>query len=847
MPDRDFVQERQETFEILSNYCNKPPEVVITNDYDEARQSIIVQATLPENFSEDDWFVKTKQELNKLADRRAGIISTYSFLKNKADQNIPVYIRDAREQEKNRPTNLETAAFENWAIMGLSAFQIAYEIVLNNFDLSPTDFQAKAEKIKEHAKNFLESIANQEHPQAFAFLTVKNVLAPIVKDYLHLKSNEEAEKVIYQLKDFGNLDEPPYALVTISKTTETDETTKNETSKEFAQIDVPLYQLTEVQQLDYIKILLHKNQKELIPVHLSNLTIKAVLDLRQNGLPAWYETIKNKHSELMVLHYIPQILAGRQIPTQMLVFLPGMRNAGEERIYELGEQRPKQKMQSFHAGSMGQDTNANFEENVRLTAENMKQFQELTGVQKVRVNSWISPWFVSVFSRIGIANESRLYQVQQAAAAKINADETAGFKVTYANTPLEFTRAFLSSDRTIENEIWKDAIEKLSQYTGEKTTLIEKLINDAVNKYPEGVPLIVANKIVDPGLHNERENHEQSNEIEAKLQEAEDNTSDENELKGKISAILDDYKHVNLATRKKAMTNFIMNMPRRSVGLKKALISLPQPSEPAVQLFQHMVELQRLRTTTKSLFTFGLQKNAQRAAKYKQMQSLVNELEGKPTSALITGCKSGKDREGLLAILIMIDVVVSAFKRMSTQLAKIGSKVGIVESNIAKNVVEAEHITTRAGGQGGTEGARGIKNEGRVLPTWLKSLFALIAKKEASSNKKIKKEKLTKEEIAIVKGTTISSDLLVAEALTSRQRMVFSEEDRIGLAEAHVIGPSKDNGEQLPHAAPVPHVAPVDVEEEALNAEGLFGHGHDGSGGNEHIDNNTNWKTYPNH
>lgn len=822
MPDRDFVQERQETFELLSNHSKLPvSDDTHIENYDTARKQLIIKSTSPEAFSSEKWFIETKQNLNVLADRRVGIISKYEVLEKTDKQEVHTYIRDARNQEKNRPTEIESAAFENWAIMGLSAFQSVYQMILNN-DLEDPYFQVKVEIIKEKAKFFLETISHEPHPQAFVFFTIKNILAPLTKEYFSLKDNKEAEKIIYQLKDFGNLDEPPCALVTISKTT------ANGESKEFAQIDVPLYQLTQSQQIDYLKVLLHENKGDSIPSELESLKQMAEESLGKDGLPKWYLAVKNSHTKLMVLHHIPQILEGRQIPTQMLNILPGMRNAGEERIYELGEGIPKQKLQSFHAGSMGQDTSASFEENVRLTAENMKQFQALTGVKKIRVNSWISPWFSSFLSRFKMANESRLYYVQQAAAEKINASDKAGFNVTYANTPLEYTRAFLSSDRTIENEIWNDGIEQLRQYIGRVNAAdIEALIQETMLKYPDGIESKEAYKKVNSNSTGDTD-----------LAQTIANELNHNSTIEEFHAVLAKYKNVNLATKK--------IVPIYINGNSTLASEIPNivASDTATRLFQHMVELQRLKSSglfSASSYIFGLQKNAQRAAKYKQMQSLVNELEGKPTSALITGCKSGKDREGLLAILIMIDVVASAFRNMSTQLAKIGSKNGIVESNVAKSIVEAEHITTRAGGQGGTEGAKGIKNEGRVLPTWLKSLFNLIAKKEANSNKKIKKEKLSEKETAIVKGRTSTSDVLVVEALTSRDGMMFSDEDRRDLVDAHLIGPLKGEDEKnLPQAHPVAH---GEDQNDALNAQGVFGHEQEGT--KKYIENSTIWKIFP--
>lgn len=799
MPGSILANKRKQIFSLIATSCKKTKTIVPQNpSYDDLYQEFIQYVTLATTENLTQWFVETKQKLNILADRRIGIISEYKLIKasqraedqsvrsmivDEEDKEVYVYLRDARNQTSNRGQKGTLPAFENWAIMGVNAFQTVHRIISNNTSQTNQDEIIKIQKeLEAKCRTFLNEISNSEHPQELAFLTIQTVLVPILAEHLNIKP-KEAKAIINRLKDFSNLDEHPCTLVTVYKVKE------KEQEKEFAQIDVPLYQLTETQQLEYLAVL--KCARLSIPNTFFYLENKI-----PENLPQWYSAIEDEHTQRMIQHYIPQILEGRQIPTQMLDLLPGLRNAGEERIYNLSEKElPQQIMQSFHAGSMGQDTDAGFAENVRLAKENIKQFQALTGVEEVRINSWISPWFISWLSGFKGANESRLYYVQRQAVKELNDENNNEFKVIYSNTPLEYTRAILSSDRAVENSIWQDALKKLAEYTGNSD--IESLIAKATKEYPDGIYIKQAKKILSITQpisldHGEKEISEQ---IQNKLLNADGEDSIWEVLKGYHgfpSAIIEDAIEQALLRATVATEQHVL----LSVVLKDYRAIQNSIQESHAKLFQHMVELQRLRAFSTSSFTFGLQVNAQRAAKYKQMQSLINTLEvvegHNPRSALVTGCKSGKDREGLLAILIVVDIVVAAFKGVSTQLAKIGSKK-TVESQVAERIVEAEHITTRAGLQGGSLGARGIKNDGRVLPIWLQNFFSIIAKKEAKSNKKVKKEKdLKQEDVNNVKSQvksilTANGEEAVIEAEAVVERFA-TEAERKSLSHATAVG-----------------------------------------------------------
>lgn len=654
-------------------------------------------------------YIEVKKKLQILGDLKNGVYSQDITKKDETTgKEVRFRLRDTRFQPEGHAVN-DTR--ENWTIIGLTYFQVAEQMLSNEHGT------AAVHDFREKAATFIDLMQKSDNPKKLAEKT-SEMIADMLSATLNL-SKEDVHKKMGKLKDLCNMDDEPESLVTLQRHYDMEGK-----AVDVAEIDAPLYQLTDEQKQDYVRILQSNNE----PV--SDIT-----------LPLWFQGLKNEETKKMVRYYAGELLSetGRLIPTQMLNVMPGLRNAREARVYaknvEDKEAQPEKIYQSFYAGNIAHDVHvsksetspregfsAAEEENIRLTMMSMRQMQALSGAKKLLINSWIAPI---------AGNEKRLHRCAEEAAKRLNQDnqqKNVEWKVVYANTSINAARIFgVWNERTVENDILQDAKEKLASYTGKSVEGIEALIQQArkENKKPLGI-----------SLENAR--------------------------------------------------NLIKNNPSfQDSSIQKSGLE----AEIMAKLFQSLVahEYIRSRTILEGSLLFGNQDNAQRAAHCNQMVDLMGDSDknhGKaPERALLTGCKSGKDRAGFVAICSALVAVARRLTGYTPELSVIDlakvkpkndtvnhqsedKKALAVLNHAAAEITSSAHVPKRAGYAGGSMGANGIKDSwyAQIIPSWMQDHE--LVQDEAKSNKGFKPIKIKPLDVilvvpAIVKLGIITKNIII--------------------------------------------------------------------------------------
>lgn len=425
------------------------------------------------NFNEAKLLLETYRDKKRLMDSNPDKkrLMGSKLIKTAIDAKplaMPIYLSDQRKQvdEKGQGVSVtETDSFENWAIMGLSYFQTAIRIIeiemeylkisLVSADNEEVlrELQSAKEVIQQKAAAFLEYIIiKTEYKSQKAKDYMNGVVRGVVAEDLHAalkglgknskigsKSPNDSLKTMMKFKDFTNMDSEPVATVTLI----------SESGIDIAYTDIPLYQLTEKQQGWFRAISKGKSE------------------------PKWF-TQQDKKAQAFIKHYANKILEGRPIPTQLLKYLPIMRNA-EKTVadwYYSNETtaQPKQFYEDHNSGNFGFEikklklTKAEQDELIQESVEQAKLF---TGAKKLYINSlltgnWIRSFFMSL-----MGGQSELRLIEQVKSG-VNSLKTKD--VVYGNTPLNHWRTLEANNMAVIESIRKEVDETIDAMLKEKQT-----------------------------------------------------------------------------------------------------------------------------------------------------------------------------------------------------------------------------------------------------------------------------------------------------------------------------------------------------------------------------------------
>ncbi len=353
-----------------------------------------------------DYLLQAIRELQLLQDRRNGIKSRYTEIEVNGVKH-EILIRDAKEQKTYEP------GYENWAIMGLNYFNAARKLLESNSLLNKLDIE---NKIRGLANIFFEKIKNCTNPEAELKRMLNFGLVPLLqKTDLNL-SPEEIKKRLGEIRDFCNFDYPTHSVATITSIPD------EKKSFNVLQIDVPMcggFTPTQRVQLERIRNTDLREEQKL------------------DGID-WYKGLPPRIKKLVRMH-AKDILAGKTIPTQLRTFLPGIRNAAQERIY-LDESKGVDDYihDCCHTGTLAHELK---EGNVDATARSILQLQKLTGADVVHLQSLLSP----VNPSDDFLDDQVLKGMQVAAQSQSQESKT---KFYYSSTPVNAIRTF--SERILE-------------------------------------------------------------------------------------------------------------------------------------------------------------------------------------------------------------------------------------------------------------------------------------------------------------------------------------------------------------------------------------------------------------
>lgn len=448
------------------------------------------------------------RSLDRARDAARGIDSKWIAADKANGQPMAIYLSDARNAVS---ADKEQDTFENWASMGLSYFRIAEKMI--EIEISKlekrfpgdgneairaqliTTLQSTRSVVQKGAQAFLTGIqqemAGRERDDArqtakhYMFDTVTNTLAPFLANILAKTRNtdkpgqlpeedKETSKARLKnfrnemavLRDFGSLEREPFSQVTINNALGYTAESGIYTTR----MDVPLYDLTSAQKDEFNKI---ARQNELY---------------QGETLPEWYseqpEVVRD-----MIAAYAKDILAGRDLPSQMYQYIPALRNAAEIRCYSntLGEQ--KEYFRDYRSGNIGSDIRSGLETKKgyvfgkykapaiqsaeavqKATQESIEQFQHLTGADTVVLNSLID---ITSFREVNDRNKAAVNDVNS-----VNPDNP---HVIYGNMAVNkerYTQGVLTAarDMTAADEICRIMEEVISNFRQKDNPAADRII-----------------------------------------------------------------------------------------------------------------------------------------------------------------------------------------------------------------------------------------------------------------------------------------------------------------------------------------------------------------------------------
>ncbi len=398
---------------------------------------------------------------------------------------LPIVVIDER-----RKSDIEKDTFENWAVMGLSYFQIAERMLEMEYQEKTADphvgkgpykreLERRRSEIRQQAQFFLQSIQEQtnailgemknlsnrdlqnpkireafdekmkeakEAAKSFVGNYIRQELVPRLAEGMQaisgspeIQSNKTLLKDMIAIKDFGNMDDKPWTMVTL-----TEHNDYEGIPHCVAMTDMRLYELTDT-QTQWFRDINDRNGQE----------------------PQWFKESPPLIQKAL-RYYAPQILEGRAMPTQLLKSVPGVvRNADDIRgdLYSTtGEFE-----ETFHidtsSGNFAHelelyDSTLTPEDHAALVSEVFNQVKELTGAAHVYLNTLLSKNPVRAAGMKAAAyltgekkqDEGDLYK-------HLNAATTHRSDATLGNIPVNSSRRIESTQTGVIVQLDRDAKE----------------------------------------------------------------------------------------------------------------------------------------------------------------------------------------------------------------------------------------------------------------------------------------------------------------------------------------------------------------------------------------------------
>ncbi len=614
--------------------------------------------------------------LNQHLDNAQG---TYSIF----DHKNKLYLRDAREKDLAEKGN---TAFQGFAIMGLNYFHTAIKALEYKFD----DDQLKP--FREKAVEFLNTIKNcatEADAQEVTAKAVETINQWLMKELSMDK--ETAEKTLAKQKDFCNLNQPPYTQATLIRVALTDK----KGHKDFLHIDTPI-----------------ETQTEAMIAEFSNRKSKP-----------WYNELDAGLREL-VDEVAEDLIAGKPIstiPTQMReLLMPGIRNAGLDGIWAIEDNQYNLVWQGHHMASPGykQET----PEAARLTKLLAEQVAEELEALSVCVTTLISPLPFK-------EGELPLHNGIVAGIQAANTDSTMHYSNVPVNVGRTFTTPRLEGVKSILNNV------NILLAYGKVLDLHEA---DYLRKSPTE-------------FWNDEDSGEKSltrEQIKAKLNET--NKKNEN-LIDLIQITYELRRFINDSSKKQSLGSDPQNHNVQLVANLKQVAYLvnlcmsERPTHIQALLLYNVLDatkntqergqlrelIEELAENTKKLKLHKTTPDDNKDSESENveylkarqieltanLQSLIHRIKGnKAFVRQVDGCVSSKDREGVVRLVTIINVIYQRMTNSPVNFKTMSAQEKNLYNNIALSVVTSDDVQRQAGLHGGTLGAHGIKGASKMFP-----------------------------------------------------------------------------------------------------------------------------------
>lgn len=304
------------------------------------------------------------QQLHLLDDKLDGIHSEYKIVKvtdqKGKEHEHQILYRDASQTDYTPRKAKNRRDYVNYTIMGLNYLDAALSL-LKAEEKKPTDEEYK--QIREQCVKFFINIQHSTDPKKERARFLHRVVIPFLATKMKIKKSK-AEKRLGQIINFSNFDQPNCSIATKFKVAETD----------FLHIDVPMSGAIPPEvyaDLEQIKNNFHDQAMGIV----------------------WFDELKPDVKKQIHLH-AQDILAGRMISTRLLDAIPGVRFGGEDRIYDVSEEKPAVVSEGFHSGNPAHIFKGNKKANHDATVNSLNQYKELTGKKNVVIMSLTTPLFL---------------------------------------------------------------------------------------------------------------------------------------------------------------------------------------------------------------------------------------------------------------------------------------------------------------------------------------------------------------------------------------------------------------------------------------------------------------------
>jgi len=343
----------------------------------------------------DNPFYKHILELVQLKDEKLGI--KYYFTKNSL-------IRDARNLKDCAmlPENDETAM--SYLIIGVN-YTAALAALFDARGIQ-YDKEALAALVKQFTEKALDrrsGVSSILGYRQYLYAYIQQCLAPICEasGLISDKKMSSAIRLLDKAKDWVGLEAEIRNIVTV------DELFSEHTGnpQQIVRMDKPIYHLTMQQKIELLYALDASKRDNLIKTAKEFQEIAVEYNKLSEGekkqfavKPLWYECLEKKNNvdhELDLFHYyLPRILKGAMIPSQLRSRLPGLKNAFQEKLFV----NDKCVSEFFHSGALTwchkspqPDYSAMLqtaENTVKQLNENLKQLPEYRG--KILHNDFVT-------------------------------------------------------------------------------------------------------------------------------------------------------------------------------------------------------------------------------------------------------------------------------------------------------------------------------------------------------------------------------------------------------------------------------------------------------------------------